>query len=123
MSKLPLNRDRAWACVLLNLGVPGWGSLKAGRPFTGVGEMIILLAGLALLGGWMLQWFNRIFQSESGEPLPPVPAGWLWKWGAGLVSVSCVWTVATCISIMREAKAHEKNLPPNLSDLPKPPIL
>ncbi|HEV2329518.1 MAG TPA: hypothetical protein VGY56_12105 [Verrucomicrobiae bacterium] len=123
MPKLALNRDRAWACVLLNLGVPGWGSLKAGRVFAGIGEMIIVFAGLGLLGAWVFKWMGRIFQSEMGDPLGPVPSAWLWKWGLGLVGVSCVWTVVTCISLMREAKANEEGLPPRLSDLPKPPKL
>ncbi|HEX3625410.1 MAG TPA: hypothetical protein VH280_08295 [Verrucomicrobiae bacterium] len=123
MPKLPLNRDRAWAYVLLNLSVPGWGSLKAGKIFAGVGEIIILFAGLSLLGAWMFQWMNRVFQSELENPLPPVPAAWLWKWGVGLVGVSCIWTIVSCISLMREARANERNCPPRLSELPKPPKL
>jgi hypothetical protein len=123
MPKLPLNRDRAWACVLLNLSVPGWGSLKAGRPLAGVGEMVIVIAGLVLFGVWMYEWLNRVFQSQLGNPLPPLPAPWLWKWGVGLVCVSCVWTIVTCISMMREAKAYEESVPPRLSDLPNPPKL
>jgi hypothetical protein len=123
MPRTPLNRDRAWACVLLNLSVPGWGSLKAGRPVAGIGEMMIVLSGLALLGAWLFGWMDRIFQSELDNPLPPVPGAWLWKWGIGLVGLSCVWTVVTCISLMREAKANEAGLPPRLSDLPKPPKL
>jgi hypothetical protein len=123
MSKLPLNRDRAWACVLLNLGVPGWGSLKAGRPFAGIAEMVIVIAGLILFGAWMYEWLDRVFETEIGNPPPPLPAPWLWKWGLGLVGLSCVWTIFTCISLMREAKAYEASLPPRLSDLPKPPKL
>lgn len=123
MPKVPLNRDRAWACVLLNLSVPGWGSLKAGRPFAGIAEMVIVAAGLCLLGDWMYDWLNRVFESELGDPLPPLPAAWLWKWGLGLVAVSCVWTIITCISMMREATANEQSQPPRLSDLPKPPKL
>jgi len=123
MPKLPLNRDRAWACVLLNLSVPGWGSLKAGRVFAGVGEIIIVFSGLSLLGAWLFGWMNRVFQSELDNPLPPTPGAWLWKWGIGLVGLSCIWTIVTCISIMREAKAYEENVPPRLSDLPNPPKL
>ena len=120
---MPLNRDQAWAYVLLNLGVPGWGSLKAGRPFAGIGEMALLFTGLYFLGSWMFQWLKRIFEGQIGDPLSPIPAPWLWKWGIGLVGASCVWTILTCISLMRDAKAQEKESPPRLSDLPKPPIL
>jgi hypothetical protein len=103
--------------------VPGWGSLKAGRVFAGVGEIIIVFAGLSLLGAWLFEWMNRIFQSELDNPLPPTPGAWLWKWGIGLVGLSCVWTIVTCISLMREAKAYEESVPPRLSDLPNPPKL
>jgi hypothetical protein len=127
MPKLKLNRDRAWAYVLLNLSVPGWGSLKAGRVFTGIGEMVIVLTGLLFLGTWMFEWMNRIFQSELGNPLPPPPSARLWKWGIGLIGVSCVWTTATCISLIREAKIQEEkdlqNAPPVLAEPPKPPKL
>lgn len=125
--KLKLDRDRAWACVLLNLSVPGWGSLKAGRVFTGIGEMVIVIAGLFLLGAWMFEWMNGIFQSALGNPLPRPPGAWLWKWGIGLIGVSCVWTTVTCISLVREARIQEEkdgqNVPPKLDDLPKPPKL
>lgn len=123
MSKVPLNRDRAWACVLLNLSVPGWGSLKAGRPLAGIGEMVIVIAGLVLFGAWMYQWMHRVLESGLGNPPPPPPAPWLWKWGVGLIGSSCIWTIFTCISLVREAKSREENVPPPLSDLPKPPIL
>jgi len=127
MAKIPLSRDRAWACVMLNLSVPGWGSLKAGRKFAGIGEMIIVFAGLFLLFVWMLKWMNRVVQSELGNDLPPLPAASLWKWGLICIAISSIWTVITCISLIRDARACEaengKNAPPRLSDLPKPPKL
>jgi hypothetical protein len=125
---LPLTKDRAWAYVLLNISVPGWGSLKAGRKIAGWGEFLILAAGLALLAIWFFDYMNRIFQSEAGEDvLPPVPPNWLWQWGLGLYCVSVIWTIVTGVSMVREARAHEaevlRNTPPRLADLPKPPDL
>ncbi|HTR43547.1 MAG TPA: hypothetical protein VMH87_18190 [Pseudomonadales bacterium] len=126
--KLPLTSDQAWGYTLLNVSIPGWGSWKAGRKFTGFGEMFILIACLFLFGMWFFQYMNRVFQSELGEDaLPPVPPNWLWQWGIVLYVVSVVWTVVTSVSMVREAKAHEaevrRNTPPKLADLPKPPIL
>ncbi len=124
---LPLTKDRAWAYTLLNVSVPGWGSWKAGRKVAGFGEMFILCAGLALLAIWFFDYINRVAQSGMGETLPPVPPGWLWQWGLGLYSVSVIWTVVTCVSMIREAKANEaearRNTPPKLADSPKPPVL
>jgi hypothetical protein len=125
--KLPLTKDRAWAYVLLNISVPGWGSWKGGRKIAGFGEMLILAVSLFLLGIWFLKWMNRIVQSEFGDMLPPVPPNWLWQWGIGLYVVSLVWTILTGISMIREARAYEaevrRNTPPKLADLPKPPKL
>jgi hypothetical protein len=126
-SQRPLTRDDAWAYVLLNLSVPGWGSLKAGRRLAGLGEMIIVIVGLLLLGAWFLQWMNRVVQSEIDDALPPIPPAWFWKGGVGCCIVSWVWTIITCVSLMREARAQEaenrRNTPPKLDDLPKPPKL
>ena len=127
--KLPLTPDRAWAYVLLNISVPGWGSWKGGRKIAGFGEMFILALCLFLLGAWFFEWMNRILQSEmgDGDTLPPVPPNWLWQWGLGLYVVSLIWTVATGVSLIREARANEaeirRNTPPKLADLPKPPKL
>ena len=125
--KRPLNRDRAWAYILLNLSIPGWGSWKAGRKVAGIGELVIVIAGLLLIGIWMLDWMNRIFQSQLGDSLPPVPANWLWQSGVACCVVSWIWTIVTGVSLMQEAKANEAenrlNVPPRLDDIPKPPKL
>ncbi|HUE37438.1 MAG TPA: hypothetical protein VMO20_08615 [Candidatus Acidoferrum sp.] len=125
--KLPLTLDRAWAYVLLNISVPGWGSWKGGRKIAGFGEMFLFAVCLILLGIWFLDWMNRMIQSEIGDTLPPVPANWLWQCGLGLYVVSLIWTIATGVSLIREARAYEaevrRNTPPKLEDLPKPPKL
>jgi hypothetical protein len=125
--KRPMTQDRAWAYVLLNISVPGWGSWKGGRKIAGFGEMFIFVLCLLLLGLWFFDWMNRIMQSEIGDTLPPVPPNWLWQAGLGLYVVSLVWTIATCVSLVREARAYEaevrRNTPPKLADLPKPPKL
>ena len=127
VSKFPLTRDRAWACITHNISLPGWGSLKAGRRIAGIGELIFALTGLFLLFAWMVEWMIRIFQSELGEDLSPVPTAWLWRSGVICIVISWVWTIVTCVSLMREARANEEasrqNVPPHLSDLPKPPKL
>lgn len=127
MSKTPLNRDRAWAYILLNLSVPGWGSFKAGRKFEGAGKMILGLGGLLLLIAFMVIWACRVAEAEVDDTTAMPPPHWLWKAGVGLVVVSWIWTLVTSISMVREARAQEKensqNVPPRLSDLPKPPKL
>jgi hypothetical protein len=125
----PLSRDRAWACVTLNFSISGWGSLKAGRIFAGVSQLLTAFAGFFLLMAWMLKWIYRIFQTQIGEPTSPPPSGWLWKCGVACFVVSYSWMLITCVSLMRQAKANEgkngQNVPPRLKDLPdnKPPKL
>lgn len=126
--KLPLTGDRAWAYVLLNISVPGWGSWKAGRKIAGFGEMFLFAVCLILLGIWFFEYMNRIVQSQMGDDtLPPIPANWLWQGGLGLYVISLAWTIVTGVSLVREARAHEaevrRNTPPKLADLPKPPRL
>jgi hypothetical protein len=127
MSKLRLSRDRAWAYVMRNVALPGYGSLKAGKTLTGLGELLLALAGFFMLVAWMFRWMIRISQAELGEDLSPPPAARLWETGVACIVVSWFWTMSTCISLMRQARAYEeelrKNPPPVLSDLPKPPKL
>lgn len=127
MPKIRLSRDRAWACVMLNVTLPGWGSLKAGKVWTGIGEMFFALSGLFLLFVWMAKWMTRIWESELGEAVSPVPGGRIWGSGVVCIVISWIWTTATCIHLMRQARADEeetrKNAPPRLSDLDKPPKL
>jgi hypothetical protein len=112
-----LSLDRAWSCVMLNLSLPGWGSLKGGRRLAGVSQLIIVFAGFFLLLAWMMKWFFRIVDSEIGDALPPVPATWLWMAGVICFGVSLAWMSLTCVSLVREAKKNEatRNIPPKLS--------
>ncbi|HTV40141.1 MAG TPA: hypothetical protein VMF08_06185 [Candidatus Sulfotelmatobacter sp.] len=123
MQKVPLSRDRAWACVMLNVSVPGWGTIKAGRKATGICEIIFALGGFFLLLAWMGLWMVRVMQSAMGEDLSPIPSPWIWRSGVICIVISWIWTGITCYHLMRDAKAYEKSLPPRLSDLPKPPVL
>jgi len=127
MPKDRLSRDRAWACVMRNVALPGWGSIKAGKFFTGIAELLLALFGFFLLVAWMFRWMIRISQSELDEDLSPPPGAKLWETGVACIVISWFWTMTTCISLMREARAQEKemrqNPPPRLSDLDKPPKL
>jgi hypothetical protein len=123
MPKVPLSRDRAWACVTLNISLPGWGSIKAGKIFTGIGELFLSFGGFLLLLAWMGKWMIRVAESAMEEDLSPVPSPWIWRAGVICIVISWLWTGITCLMLMREARANEKDLPPRLSELPKPPKL
>ena len=127
-SKGLLSRDRAWACVTLNFSLAGLGTLKAGRKISGYAQLATAFSGFFLCLTWMLKWIYRIFQAQIGDTLSPPPAAWLWMVGAAGFLISYVWTLCTCVSLMREAKANEgkgvRNIPPRLADVNgKPPKL
>jgi hypothetical protein len=127
MAKIPLSRDQASAYVMLNITLPGWGSLKAGKFFDGMGSMLFALVGLFLLFAWMAKWVLRVWQSSLDEDLSPAPGTGLWESGVVCVVISWIWTAVSCVGLIRNARANEEkerqNTPPRLSDLPKPPKL
>lgn len=122
-SKPPLSRDRAWSCVTLNFSLSGLGTLKAGRIFAGVSQLLTAFAGFFLLMAWILKWIIRIVQAQIGGAVSSGPIGWLWKWGVVCFIVSYSWMLFSCVSLMRQAKAEQDkdlaSIPPRLADLPK----
>lgn len=119
--KSPLNRDRAWSCVTLNFTLSGLGSLKAGRIFAGVAQLVMVFAGFFLCLAWMLQWIYRIFQAQIGDPLSSPPAAWMWQLGVAGFAISYLWMLLTCVSLMRQANKNEREnrekIPPKLSEM------
>lgn len=97
--------------------------MRAGRVFTGVCQLLLAVAGAALISVWILKSTWAVIQKEAGAPAPPHPIGWLWQWGVVGFAVSWSWTFITCVDLFRRAKAEERknpqNLPPRLADLPK----
>ena len=113
---------------MLNFSLSGLGSLKAGRTFAGVCQLGFVFAGFFLMCAWIIEWCYRIFLAQGGEPIPQYSINWLWQWGVAGFVVSYSWMLATCVSLMRAAKANEdknrQNVPPRLADSPgKPPKL
>lgn len=127
-SPSPLSRDRAWAHVMQNFSLAGWGTLKAGQTFAGAMQLATAFAGFFLVLAWMMKWIFRIFQTQIGDEVSPPPAAWLWETGTASFIISYGWTLLTCWNLIRQAKADEiavrKNVPPKLESFPgKPPTL
>jgi 4a-hydroxytetrahydrobiopterin dehydratase len=127
-SQPSLTRDRAWAYVMQNFSLAGWGTLKAGQTFAGSMQLATAFAGFFLVLAWMMKWIYRIFQTQIGDDVSPPPAAWLWETGTASFVISYTWTFLTCWNLMRRAKADElvarKNVPPKLENFSdKPPLL
>ena len=111
-----------------NLATPGVGSLKAGRIFTGVCQLSLAVASCVLIGAWVIGWSYRIYLAQVDEPIPQTSSGWLLKWGVISFGVSWLWAMITCVSLVLQANAGEREnpqkVPPRLADPPgKPPKL
>ena len=122
----PISRARAASCALINLAAtPGLGSLMARRFLAGTGQLLLALAGFVLIVGWMFELFHRVFLQQLGGPVPPVASAWMWKWGLLLFGAGWLWSLATSIRLLRQAKAdgpaEPKPIPPRMADLPGQP--
>jgi len=118
----PISRARAWACLLTNLfATPGLGSLMARRFFAGTGQLLLALAGFILIVGWMFELCHRVYLQQLGEPVPPDSSGWVGKWGLICFGASWLWSLATSLSLLRQAKLDEpaepRPVPPRMTDL------
>jgi hypothetical protein len=76
----------------------------------------------------MFDFFARVFRQQLNEPAANTPIGWMWKWGLVLFFAGWAWSLITCISLWRQAKADEASgaaaVPPRLAETSnKPPKL
>ena len=120
-----LDRQTAQACVATNLGLPGFGSIMAGR-VVGYAQAVITLPGFALtlLGGVRsLVWFF----SNWSKLYDPMADGWenlhnMWlsiRWpllGMLLFGTSWLWAALTSWQILRAVpKNGNADKPPKLA--------
>lgn len=117
----PLSRARVASCVLVNqCATPGLGSLMARRFIAGTAQLLLALAGFALIVGWMFDLFHRSMLTQLGDPVPSYTSGWMGKWGGILFGAAWLWSLFTSLSLWRQARADEaatrESIPPRLAD-------
>lgn len=103
----PVSRSTARNSALINqLATPGLGSLIAGRFVAGIGQLLLALAGFAMVVIWFVQVFIQLYhQMSSGSE--PKSAAWLGEAGGLTFLASWLWALSTSISLLREAQADE----------------
>ena len=121
-----LSRARLVSCVLINqCATPGLGSLMARRILAGTCQLLLALAGFALITGGMFELFYGSILRQLGEPAPKNAPDWMWKWGCILFGAAWLWSLATSLSLLKQAKAGEQTaqqgVPPRLAGLPDKP--
>jgi hypothetical protein len=121
----PLDRQTAWGCLTANLfGVPGLGSLAAGRR-VGYVQMLLSVGGLAIssvYGIRFILWFisnsaqvNQLDDAGLGQ------VGDIWlhlRWallGIGVFACGWLWSLATSLGLLAEAKSGTTK--------PAPPVI
>jgi hypothetical protein len=116
----------AWGLLTTNLGLPGVGSLLAGRK-VGVPQLILSLTALILtvvFGLKFILWYfaNRKEMSDPyADPFVTLKAMWLAvRWavlGMALFALSVAWAFITSWSVLRRAKQFA---PPQVSEKQPP---
>ncbi len=107
-----LGRAEAQACLGANLGLPGSGSLMAGRR-VGYGQLVVAAAGLGLtlvfgllFVVWSIQNLEQLRAPEA-DPLDTLADLWRHlKWalaGMGLFGVAWFWALVTSLGILKGA--------------------
>ena len=105
-----LDRQAAQACIAANLGMPGAGSLMAGRRI-GYGQMAVALLGLGvtlvcglMFAVWYIQNLDRLRAPEA-DPLVVLAELWRQLRGAlagmGLFFIGWLWALTTSLGILR----------------------
>ncbi len=92
----------------------------AGRYVAGSGQLLLALAGFALVTAWFAMNMISLYRQMEGDPQPK-PYAWLGQWGALIFAAAWLWALGTSFSLLRQAKAMEagalKNIPPRIEDV------
>jgi hypothetical protein len=124
----PLSRQTAWGCFTTNAALPGFGSLLAGRK-AGYPQAVLQLLGLVLTTvfgirfiAWYLSHRTQLDQLEA-EPDRYFLEIWMSvRWallGMLVYAVSWLWSLATSLNILREARQVGPEVPPKIGVPPK----
>jgi hypothetical protein len=103
----PVSPGKAWTCLIVNqTATPGLGSVAGRRFLAGSGQLLLSVAGFALIVFWMYRaLFLNPLRAGMGEPALP-PCAWAGNWGAALFGASWLWSWVTSLSLLREAQRH-----------------
>jgi hypothetical protein len=110
----PLDRTKARNCFLINqFATPGLGSLMAGRPVAGIGQLLVAVAGFTLVLLWFVLRMSQLYDQVVNDAQPQSVA-WTGEAGAALFAAAWLWSLFTSLSILREPRKSEPPPPPKL---------
>jgi hypothetical protein len=85
----------------------------AGRRMAGIGQLLVAVAGFALVMLWFALRMSQLYNQVVNDAQPQSVA-WAGLAGAGLFAAAWLWSLVTSLSILRKARASEPAAPPKL---------
>ena len=82
----------------------------AGRRLAGIGQLLVAVAGFAMVIGWFVLLALQIYDELINDAQPKSVA-WLGEAGAVTFGAAWLWSLVTSLSVLREARDNE-NQPP-----------
>ena len=106
------------AALINQLATPGLGSLVAGRFVAGAGQLTLAITGFVFFVLWFLALMRQFYGQIEGN-VEVKPVGWLGLTGLAIFGAAWLWSLATSISLLREARRNRTAL----FNQPQPPPL
>ena len=92
----------------------------AGRIIPGLGQVIVAVAGFALVAVWFVLTMIQTYKQLT-EDAPAKSYAWFGEAGALVFLAAWLWSLVTSLSLGRQAKAAERDaqshVPPRLNDV------
>ena len=110
MARKLLTTATARNAFLINqLATPGLGSLFGGRYLSGAGQLTLAVAGFALFVLWFIAIMRQFYGQIQGN-VEVQSVGWIGLTGLAVFAAAWLWSLATSISLLREAKRNQAAL-------------
>jgi 4a-hydroxytetrahydrobiopterin dehydratase len=105
-NRKPVSRAKAKNAALLNqLATPGLGSLLCGRWIAGIGQLLVSVAGFALVIIWFIKEMIPYYGLMFAEEPPQFPSLKMLAEGGNLFAVAWLWSAFTSFSLLRESSS------------------
>src|ERR1700744_4528602 len=85
---------------------PGLGTLYAGRWLSGIGQVLLAIAGAILMFLWLYKILEQYYGLMFGD-VKPMSVGWIGETGGVLLGISWCWALVSSLSFFREAARQE----------------
>lgn len=102
----PLSHAKAKNAALLNLlATPGLGSLLCRRWIAGTGQLLLAIAGFALVFAFFVNEMIEYYGQITGD-VKVRPVGWMLESGSIVFATAWLWSAITSFGLLREASSR-----------------